>query len=262
MIIRLTLNPAHILAALAVTLSLMSASSSASSGPRPPCGTSAAVPHIDYGPLNGPPKVEVWQNATLSLGATCPSILNGSAELVIVLASRFVHAGTVQDLATRVGAVSVLKGLKYWSVTDQRWRVLISEAFAVDDTKTLQRRPDFTASEILSGKTLLMAQRDTRSAGLNYYALQTTSHNIDHLTVSIVNLTDIRFLFATLFKQRSLISAHFLTHLGGDEWGYYSLTVVKDAPMKGQEKSFINREAAYLRFVTGQRPEKEPPVAR
>jgi len=252
----------QLLAALAFTFSIVSASSFADSELKPPCETSHHASRPDYGTLSSPPVVSTWQNTTIRLGKNCPDLLNGPAELVIVLAGRFIHTGTVENLAARVGAISAMKQLKYWSVTDGKWRTLISEAFAVVDAESLSRRSDFTADEVLSGKTLFMAQKDTRSTGLNYYSLTAASHSRDQFSVSIINLTDIRFLFSTLFNKRALISSHFLTRLNGDEWGYYSMTVVREGLVKGKEKSLMNRAAAYLSLITGDTPDKEPPVAR
>lgn len=252
----------HLFFALAVAFSMIPGSSFADAEPKPPCGTSQHASYPRYGQLGGPPVVGTWHNITLRLGKNCPSRLNGPAELVIVLTGRFIHTGTLENLATRIGAISAMEKLKYWSVTDGKWRTLISEAFAVDNAESLSPRSDFTADEILGGRTLFMAQRDTRSTGLNYYALTVATHDRDHLSVSFVNLTDIRFLLATLFKKRTLISSYFLTRLSGNEWGYYSMTVVRDRAVKGGEKSLINRAAAYLRFVFGQQSDKNLPIAR
>lgn len=234
----------------------------ASSAPVPPCKSPDFKVDPQYGALNGPPTVGVWRDTILEFGDKCPSALGGRAKLAVALASRFVYKGTLEDLAARVGAVSATEEARYWSVTDGAWRVLISTAFAVEDPTTRRRRPDFTAKEVLSGKTLYLVQKDTRSTGLNMYSLTATSHGPDQLTVSMVNLTDIRFLFATLFKRRTLISVHFLKRLHGDEWGYYGLTVVKEGAVEGQAKSFINRAAAYHRLLTGEPTDKAPPLAR
>lgn len=249
-------------ATFALLLSVLALGARASSEPTPPCAASGSTSHPGYSALDTQPNVGAWHDVTLNFAASCPAALNGSAKLVIALASRFVHAGTVEDLAARIGAVSKMGHLKYWSVTDGAWRVLISKAFAVDDGNARRPRSDFSAEEVLSGQTLVMAQRDTRSTGLNLYALMDRSHTSKEMRVTVINLTDIRFLLATIFRRNTLISTHFFTRLRGTEWGYYSLTVVKDGSVKGREKSFINRAAAFQRFITGERPEQEPALAR
>ncbi len=252
----------QICAVLAIIVSILATLTCAGSSPTPPCKAAASKIEPKYGALNAAPTVGVWRSTTLEFGRACPTVLNGPAKLVIALSSRFDHAGTVEDLAARIGAVSALKGLKYWSVTDRGWRVLISQSNALNDLAKRRQRTDFTAREVLSGKALFMVQRDTRSTGRNIYAIQATSAKGRQLAVSIVNLTDIRFLFETLFERQALVSVHFFTQLRGNEWGYYSLTVVKKGSVEGRSASFINRAAAFERFITGKKPDMEPPVAR
>ena len=254
--------PRQFCAAIAVLVTILASVSYAGSGPIPPCKSAASKIVPEYGAVNAAPSVDVWKNTNLELGRACPRALSGPAELVVALSSRFVHSGNVEDLASRIGAVSSLKGLKYWSVTDRGWRVLVSQSNALDDLNTLRERPDFTAGEVLSGKTLFMVQRDTRSTGRNFYAIQATTAKGQQLAVLIVNLTDIRFLLGTLFERQALVSAHFFTQLHGSEWGYYGLTVAKKGAVEGKTASFINRAAAFERFITGEQPDVEPPLAR
>ena len=254
--------PGKIGAAIAMIVAIHATVSYAGSGLLPPCNSAASKTEPEYGALNATPSIGVLKNTNLELGRACPKALSGPAELVVAISSRFVHAGNVEDLASRIGAVSSLKGLKYWSVTDRGWRVLVSQSNALDDLNTLRERPDFTAGEVLSGKTLFMVQRDTRSTGRNFYAIQATTAKGQQLAVLIVNLTDIRFLLGTLFERQALVSAHFFTQLHGSEWGYYGLTVVKKGAVEGKTASFINRAAAFERFITGEKPDLEPPLAR
>ncbi|WP_208350624.1 DUF6675 family protein [Pseudaestuariivita rosea] len=215
-----------------------------------------------YADPGSTPRIDSWTDISLSLGGACPEILNGRAYLVVALSSRFTHTGTLNDLAARVGQVSDLEGLKYWSVTDGAWRTLISQSHAVQSLGSRQPRSDFSAREVLSGQPLFMVQRDTRSTGPNLYSLQATAPSDHQLTVSIVNQSNIRFLVATMFERENLVSAHFFTRLRGNEWGYYSLTVVKQNVRRGREASYINRAVSYKRFITGQQPDGTPPVAR
>lgn len=182
-------------------------------------------------------------------------------ELVVALAARFTHSGSLEDLAARVGAISSTEGLPYWSTTDQIWRPLISAAFAVEDAAGDRARPDFTAQEILSGKRLYFAQDDTRSSSLNVYSLTALAARPDWMVIEIENMTRIRFGFLTLFEPRALASIHIIDRLDGDLWGYYGLSAVRDGTMAGNEKSLINRAAAFYRFLTGTPPDQEPPLA-
>ncbi|MFQ6550685.1 hypothetical protein AADZ90_022345 [Aestuariibius sp. 2305UL40-4] len=55
-----------------------------------------------------------WKDVTLTLGGACPDMLDGPARLVVALSSQFIHDGTVEDLAARIGSVCSLEELKYW----------------------------------------------------------------------------------------------------------------------------------------------------
>ena len=106
---------------------------------------------------------------------------------------------------------------------------MISVSHAIAGVGDTDPRPDFSAAEILSGRTLYLAQRDTRSHGLNVHALQATSPSEDMLIVTITNVTPIRFLVAELFQPNALMTTIIFTRILGDEWGYYGLTVAREA---------------------------------
>ncbi len=215
----------------------------------------------DYGELGGPPVVEAWRDIDLERNDTCLGSIRGRMKLIIVLAGRFNHSRSLEDISSRIGAVSSTKGLPYWSTTEDRWRPLISEAFALEDATSDTPRADFIAQEVLSGRTLYFAQEDTRSTSLNLYSLTARVATPDRMVIEIINLTSIRFWFVTLFEPRTLLSVFFIDRLGSGVWGYYGLSVVRDRSTEGHERSFVNRAAAYYRFITGVPADTEPPLA-
>jgi hypothetical protein len=253
-------NPRIILSGLLFVLAVCMFDQRVSSEPVPPCGPAVLSSQPPYAQLDDPPAVAVWRDITLDPD-DCFGQVQGPMELVIALAGRFRHAGTLEDLALRVGAVSSMAATRYWSVSDGRWRPLISEAFAVKDLTTLAPRQDFSAGEILSGRTLYFAQNDTRSTGLNVYSLSDLTLSPDRLAIEIVNVADIHFLLATMYKAGTLVSLNFLEHLEGDVWGYYGLSAIRDGATEEHTKSFINRAAAYHRFITGVPTDAEPALA-
>ena len=165
-------RPIATLAAVAIALATPL---STSAQPVPPCIAPQVPPVPAWSEAAAAPNLGVWHEVALDLGASCPRALDGPAELVVALATRFRHEGGVAELAERVGAISALEGLPYWSVSDGRWRPLISVSHAIASAGETDPRPDFSAAEVLSGRTLYTAQRDTRSHGLNIHALQATS---------------------------------------------------------------------------------------
>lgn len=249
------------LARYVIITALAVAATPAVAQPIPPChtGNTAVVPA--YGELGRPPVVQTWRDIDIEDRDACLGGMRGRMALVVALAVRFDGAKSLEDVATRIGAISATEGLPYWSVTDRQWRPLISESFAIDDPISRRRRPDFTAQEILSGRRLYFAQNDTRSTGLNVYSLSATSVAPDRLVVEIVNLTPIRFALVTLFDPQALRSVHFSDRLETDVWGYYGISAVRAGAVDGQEKSFVNRAGAFYRFLAGVSPEREPPLA-
>jgi hypothetical protein len=187
--------------------------------------------------------------------------------LVAVLSARFRFAGTLDDLATRAGAISRTAGLKYWSTNEQKWRILISEAAAVPGPDSnwqsdRLRRANFTAAEVRSGETLWFRQNDTRSIGANLYRMRALLSQPDRLVLETVNESPITFAFVELFGEHELLSLHAIEHLGGDLWGYYGLAAVREEPVDDYAKSLVNRTAALFNFLQGLPGDAGPPLAR
>lgn len=214
-----------------------------------------------YGDIAAPPAVAVWHDIELNGRQACLGRVRGPMKLAVVLASKFEGPTSFNDIAARIGAISASKDLLYWSTTEQRWRTLITESFALDDPNSGRRRPDFTVQDILSGRTLYFGQIDTRSTGLNVYSLSARSMAPGRLILEIINLTPIKFAFLTLFEPQTLRSVHIFDRLAGNVWGYYGISTVRSGAVDGHEKSFINRASAIYRYLIGVAPNGAPPLA-
>lgn len=234
-------------------------------GPRPPCpGSDDGTDHTraPYGALNGQPRVATWRDLELRPRAACPGPAAARFELAIALAGRFEHAGSMEEMAARIGAVSALRDLRYWSVTDGRWRPLLAESFALEDaSEPRRRRPDFGAAEVLSGETLFFAQDDTRTTGLNVFALRVLHASPDALVFETRNVTALRLLILTVFPADSVLAYHYLQRDPAGTWRYYGLTLVRAGGTPERERSLVNRAAAYYRFLAGQPSAGAPPLA-
>jgi hypothetical protein len=216
-----------------------------------------------YGAPGAPPRVTVLHDVVLDRSAGCPDALTGPAKLFVKLEGRFGRGWTVDDIAARFGAVSKTQGLLYWSVTDDDWRPLINTATARDGGPDGPPRPDFSAAEVRSGRILYFSQDDTRSTGTNVYAMTARAATAERLVMDIVNVSAVKLVFVTLFAPRSLVSAHRFERQADGSWGYRGLTAVRDGLMiDGHEKSFVNRTAAYYRFLAGEPADRDPPLAR
>ncbi len=244
---------------------LLSRTAAAAPLPQPPCAPGDA-PYPAYAAEGALPAVEIWQDIALPPhsedGVDCFGVLVGPMTTVAALSGRFRFAGTLDDLAARFGAISQSVGQLYWSTTDQEWRELISEAFALSGNDPDLPRPDFTAEEVRSGATLYFAQNDTRSSGLNLYRLRAWNTYADRLTVEVVNESPVSFTFMTLFNAEGLLSLHFFDRLEGDLWGYYALAAVRPGSVTGHTKSLVNRAGAFYRFLRGVPGDAGPPLAK
>ena len=227
----------------------------------PPCGVPGKTVIPRYAEPGEPPTVGIWRGIELSNGEPCLRALRGQAKLAVVLAARFRDARSIEDIARRVGAISSTKGIRYWSVTDGEWRTLVSDAFALSSRGSTTGRADFSPAEIMSGRTLYFAQRDTRSTSLNVYSLTGRLIGSRRLAIEVMNVTEIRFFLFTLFEPKSLRSLYIFEMLKPNLLGYYGISTARDGSVEGHERSFVNRSAAVYRFFRAIPTDRDPPLA-
>ena len=175
---------------LAIVVMLLSAglASAADKNPQPPCGM---LPVPGYGAVDAGPAVQVISGSDLAAWKP-PSCVGWPAQddgVLVALAGRFAYKGSTDDLLKRFGAISTLKGLKYWSVTDGGWRTLITSAEALDAPESGHSRPDFTLAEMKSGKDLYFAQQDNRTSEEVVYRMQVRDLSANGFVVAVENVT-------------------------------------------------------------------------
>jgi len=243
----------------ALLLVLMTLSAGAS--PVAPCPGTVEQTFPAYGPLDEAPKVAIWRHIDLSRAAACLGGLRERMEVVVALAGRFRSSLSVEEMARRVGAISKTEGLRYWSVTDGDWRALLSEAFALAAPDIERRRPDFSAAELLSGRVLYTAQRDTRSTGLNLYRFVGRRIDARRMVIESCNVSPIRFIFVELYAPGALRVIHFLERADSGVWAAYTLSAVRSGTLEQDPRSLINRSAAYYRYLSGVASDRDPPLA-
>ncbi len=127
----LQLSSVRLLLAIALVLGLSGGAAAAGQEPVPPCG---ATPYPDYAAVDAPPAVQLISGKDLAAWKP-PACVGWEAKddgVLVALAGRFHFNGTTDELLKRFGAISSLKGLQYWSVTDGGWRTLITSASALD----------------------------------------------------------------------------------------------------------------------------------
>jgi hypothetical protein len=164
------------------------------------------------------------------------------------------HEGDGKALLGRFGAISAMRGIRYWSVTEGDWRVLIEDAFAVDVPGSMQRRPDFAPQDMTSGAQLYFVERDNRS-GLVTYRMRVLEAGRDRISITTENVTPVRALGFTLFPPGSLRAAYVVQRADSRTWSFYGLsTTGEDASMLAglSESSYVNRATAlYGYFSSG-----------
>jgi hypothetical protein len=233
-------------------------------GPQPPCGgeTFPAYPE-----LNSAPVVKFWDRNDLGRVWTPPACTGWTTpgySTLVATAGRFRHTGGSAELLRRIGAISELTGVRYWSTTHQRWQTLIVEAHALSGPAADGRRKDFSPDEIVEGKTLYFHQQDNLS-GKAVYRMWILSASADRIALSTENVTAMRYFMVTLFDPGEMQSVYFLDRESPEVWRYYSIarTGPKSSSLTaGHAASSINRAVAYYRRLVGIPTDKEPPAAR
>ncbi len=247
-------RPVFLLAAALCTVAL-----AADSGPQPPCGN---APLPAYPEAIGTPAVKVWSGADWS-PPTCIAWQASPSATLVATVARFRVTGGVEGLRRRIGAVSEMSGLRYWSTSHHEWQPLIIEAYALTGVEG-ERRKDFALDEIAAGRSLDVLQEDNL-LGKATYEMRMASAAADRLVFATENKTTIRYFGLPLFQPGEIQSICFLDRESKDVWRYYNLArMAKQASIltMGQDASLINRAVAFYRYLAGIPADQEPPAAR
>jgi hypothetical protein len=170
----------------------------------------------------------------------------------------------MDGLRRRIGAVSGLKGLLYWSTSGGRWQPLIVDASALSGPSPEQRRADFRVDEIAAGRTLYLLQEDNL-AGKAVYRMEIVSLSPERLVFRTENQAPVRYLGLPILAAGEIQAATFLERERGGVWRYYSVVRTgKGASLLtgGHEASIINRAVASFRHLAGIPADQEPPAAK
>jgi hypothetical protein len=239
----------------------------ADSGPQPPCEseTIPAYPDLDHSPV-----VRVWDHSDLARDWIPPACTGWSVpgfSTLVVTAARFRDSSGIDGLLARVGAISQLAGMRYWSTTHQRWETLVPDAHAVarlSGSADDRHREDFSSKELSDGGSVYFQQSDNLS-GRATYRLRVTSVSPERLVFETENVSTIRYLLVPLFQPGEIQSIYFLQRESSGVWRYYNITRMgKNASRlaAGRDASSINRAVAFFRHWAGIPTDREPPAAR
>ncbi|MDX2450027.1 MAG: hypothetical protein QNK17_06325, partial [Hyphomicrobiaceae bacterium] len=182
----------------------------------------------------------------------------------MAVAGQFRYLGSVDGLLSRFGSISTLRGLQYWSVTDNEWQTLITHATALYGLDLARPRSDFTVSEMRDRPYLYFAETDNRSGQPIIYRMHVAATSTTFV-VAVENVTPVKIFMMTVFAPGDLQSVHFLTRTAPGVWSYYGLarTGVSVGSFLGpNDASYNNRALALYAHFTGVATRGPPPGRR
>lgn len=235
------------LAAACVLLGSAAAYAAGASVPRPPCD---GDPVPAYGEANDP-AIETWSGLEWAAPA-CVAWSDSRYRFVIAIAGR-IEAADAEAVLSRLGAVSTSRGLRYWSVTESAWRVLIKDAAALSSAQG-GRRDDFTPAEFREGAALHFVEQDNRSDEPVTYAMHVLESRPGRIVVETENLTPIKALLATLFPPGTLRTAYVATRIDAHTWGFYAISAATQQAsglVAFARRSYENRARALFAHFAG-----------
>ncbi|HZD52396.1 MAG TPA: DUF6675 family protein [Woeseiaceae bacterium] len=184
--------------------------------------------------------------------------------MLVALAGRFRDSADASSLLARFGAISRIRAVLYWSVTDDRWRHLTIDADALQHPDDGHVRADFTPDELRARTISYFRQKDNRLRTTTVYGIHVRDFSDDRIVVAIENVSAMRFLGFTVVEPGGLQSLYFLEREGRDVWRYYALTRTSKSSrllFTASAASYINRAVAMYRYIAGIPTDRYPPAA-
>jgi len=220
---------------------------------------------LEYPSTDAKPNAAVWQSTEREW--TPPLVLDWKKDkytVLVMLAGTFHWSGGQDALLERIGRISSLQAVKYWTVTEQRWRQLFVESYALQSADEPGRRANFSLEEITSGKPLLFYQRENRGISEGVYRMRVSSKP-GRIVVTTENVKPLKAFLVSLIGAGEFQNSYILEQQSETEWSYYStLRAGRGAYsliIGGHDSSFINRAVALFRHVSGIATDGEPPLA-
>jgi hypothetical protein len=227
----------------------------AAESPQPPCGGTSSPP---YAPVGARPNWALAKGVTLEI--PCAPAAQGRFDLVGALAGSFREDGGAERILQRIGALSKMTAVQYYSESKHGSRKMLDESTALRSQSFEDRRPDFTPAELKSGNDLYYAQSDPVTGNAVIYRMRVAAASPGAITVEQENVTPMTFLLATIFDRRGVRTVHFLREGPDNVWSYYLLTAAASRYVARYQDSIMNRALAIFRYVAGQPTDRGEPL--
>jgi hypothetical protein len=245
-----------------LVMALFAATAARAADSEQPC---TAVAQTGLPRAGAPPAIATWHGSE-AVQWKPPSCTGWAppSKLVISLKGSFRFQGSMNDLLARLGAISALPDVRYWSVTDKQWNALAHQAAALRGPDPKSRRPDFSGQELMEGAELYYWVDDTRTGNITY-RLKVRERTPDRAVIVTENVTPVRKFMLTIFKPGALQSALVVQRLSPGLFGLYILSRTGEGAnmfAAGHEGSYVNRANALFRQLAAIRTDLEPPAAR
>lgn len=130
--------------------------------PRLPCTGDPSPP---YPEVDAPARAHAWVGTfeeTAWRPPACAGWESRPFKVLVALTGRFRHAADASTLLARFGAISGLRQVLYWSITDRAWLHLTTEADALERPDDQRPRAGFTSDELIARPVSYFRQKDNR----------------------------------------------------------------------------------------------------
>jgi hypothetical protein len=224
------------------------------------------MPASVFPALGSPPVVGVWHEKELSRENWTPPACTGWASaarsrLLVTLTGQFKFHGTLANLAERIGAISTMREIRYWSADKKAWRPVVHDASALASPNPLSRRDDFKAGDLNKGAQLYYRETDEDDRE-TVYRLDVVANSPDCLVLANENITPIKRFVFTIFKPSTLQSVVIVQRLSANTFGVYMLNRTDKAASSlsdGHEQIYVSRAQAFYRKLVGVKTDLETP---
>jgi hypothetical protein len=216
--------------------------------PMPPCDGAAPAPA--FASAGDDPAMETWS----SIDWQSPACIGWPAShyrFVIAVAGRVDAAGD-EELRQRLGAISAMKGLRYFSVTEGAIRELIKDSAALSNPEG-GKRQDFATTDIRAGAVLYFVEEDNRSSEPVTYRMRILEATADRIVADTENVTPVK-AFVTLFPPGAFRAAYVMTRIDARSWGLYAISAASDKAsgmVSLGKESYANRARALYGYFAG-----------